>query len=512
MGVNKDSDLDVDTRFITMLRDKNFKWLILLGFIVAVLRVSFSQAEDMGIFLTVSGMVAHGYHLYSQIFDIKDPLFFYASAISMKIFGIRGPFVLDACLVILSAPIAYVLGILFRVRKWIAFTAAIFFLLSLTGTYYQSFRTQIAAIDLVLILAITCLLNKWYLSGFIFLLLLGFKLPFGIFVVLPIILILRSQNRNRNIIRFTLSFIASAACLALLMQLRGELLPYIRMNIENFTYQSGYQAIVGQTPGFVGHLIIWNQNSANVMYFVFGGIITFVLVRKTENNRNLRLATIAVCTCVAIFLAETAMWSHHLQILALTVPFFSFCILEEITDRIQPTLVRKRLPNLTRRTSLNPGVLVVILIALLMHTGFMMPSQSTMSINKWIDPQWSTPAEIAMLNTINIPAGSSHTFARVGANDDSGFGAFLPREWKFRCSRVLIGGIESRETIDNLDNCLKSQVNFILVSPKFSGESNRAGTYPYYFNNTELILSNYFKCRDVLQNGFRLCSRNVFLK
>jgi hypothetical protein len=127
MGVNKDSDLDVDTRFTTMLRDKNFKWLILLGFIVAVLRVSFSQAEDMGIFLTVSGMVAHGYHLYSQIFDIKDPLFFYASAISMKIFGIRGPFVLDACLVILSAPIAYVLGILFRVRKWIAFTVAIFF-------------------------------------------------------------------------------------------------------------------------------------------------------------------------------------------------------------------------------------------------------------------------------------------------------------------------------------------------------------------------------------------------
>jgi hypothetical protein len=264
------------------------------------------------------------------------------------------------------------------------------------------------------------------------------------------------------------------------MQLRGELLPYIRMNIENFTYQSGYQAIVGQTPGFVGHLIIWNQNSGNVMYFVFGGIITFVLVRKTENNRNLRLATIAVCTCVAIFLAETAMWYHHLQILALTVPFFSFCILEEITDRIQPTLVRKRLPNLTRRTSLNPGVLVVILIALLMHTGFMMPSQSTMSINKWIDPQWSTPAEIAMLNTINIPAGSSHTFSRLGANDDSGFGAFLPREWKFRCSRVLIGGIESRETIDNLDNCLKSQVNFILVSPKFSGESNRAGTYPYF--------------------------------
>jgi glycerol-3-phosphate acyltransferase PlsY len=484
----------------------------MIGVVIAILRVNFSQAEDMGIFLTVSGMVAHGYHLYSQIFDIKDPLFFYSAAASIRALGVRGPFVLDAFLIIISAPLAYLLGLLFRVKKWVALSSSIFFLLTLTGTYYQSFRTQIAAIDLVLLLTISCLLDKWYFGGLIFLTILGFKLPFGIFIVIPLIIILRSQNKNRNILRFGIGLASSGVLLALFMQLRGELLPYIRMNIENFKYQSGYQAIVGQRHGILGHLLVWNQGNGNVVYFVLGTFLFFVVVKKSSSENSLKLVSISVLICIFVFLAETAMWYHHLQILALAVPFMSYCVLQEFVDRSQSISIRKGTRTAENAEKLNPGFLIFLLIALLLHTGFQMPAQSTMSLNRWFHPQWYNPSEIAMLGSVQLPTDVPHTFARIGANDDSGFGAFLTQEWKFKCTRVAIGGYESQEVIDAFDNCLKSQVNFILVSPQFAGQSNRGGTYPYYLSQTNGLLNVYFSCNDLLHNGFRICTRKELLK
>lgn len=44
---------------------------------------------DAGVFLSVAGRLLHGDHLYSQVWDNKDPLFFYTDAAALWAGGWR---------------------------------------------------------------------------------------------------------------------------------------------------------------------------------------------------------------------------------------------------------------------------------------------------------------------------------------------------------------------------------------------------------------------------------------
>ena len=52
-------------------------------------------ASDQGVFLSVAARLLDGDALYAEVFDNKDPLFFYGYAAALGIGGWRGPFLLD---------------------------------------------------------------------------------------------------------------------------------------------------------------------------------------------------------------------------------------------------------------------------------------------------------------------------------------------------------------------------------------------------------------------------------
>ena len=54
------------------------------------------MAGDQGVFLSVAGRMLDGDRLYADVFDNKDPLFFYTYAGAFWVGGWRGPFLLDA--------------------------------------------------------------------------------------------------------------------------------------------------------------------------------------------------------------------------------------------------------------------------------------------------------------------------------------------------------------------------------------------------------------------------------
>ena len=53
-------------------------------------------ASDQGVFLSVAARMLDGDQLYAEVFDNKDPLFFYTYAGALWVGGWRGPFLLDA--------------------------------------------------------------------------------------------------------------------------------------------------------------------------------------------------------------------------------------------------------------------------------------------------------------------------------------------------------------------------------------------------------------------------------
>src|SRR3990172_5705637 len=73
------------------------------GALLLFIRGAPSLASDTGIFLSVAARLLHGDRLYADVFDNKDPLFFYADAAALAVGGWRAPFVLDALWLAISA-------------------------------------------------------------------------------------------------------------------------------------------------------------------------------------------------------------------------------------------------------------------------------------------------------------------------------------------------------------------------------------------------------------------------
>src|SRR4029078_7930907 len=62
---------------------------------IAALRVTPQVWGDPGVWLSVAARLLDGDRLYADVFDNKDPFFFYSYALSLRVAGVRGPFALE---------------------------------------------------------------------------------------------------------------------------------------------------------------------------------------------------------------------------------------------------------------------------------------------------------------------------------------------------------------------------------------------------------------------------------
>jgi hypothetical protein len=61
------------------------------------------ERVDLGTFVTVAARLLKGDRLYADVFDNKDPFFYYADAVALRLGGWRGPAALDALLLAVGA-------------------------------------------------------------------------------------------------------------------------------------------------------------------------------------------------------------------------------------------------------------------------------------------------------------------------------------------------------------------------------------------------------------------------
>src|SRR6188472_2767112 len=62
---------------------------------LAALRVTPQVWGDPGVWLSVAARLLDGDRLYADVFDNKDPFFFYSYAVALRVAGVRGPFILE---------------------------------------------------------------------------------------------------------------------------------------------------------------------------------------------------------------------------------------------------------------------------------------------------------------------------------------------------------------------------------------------------------------------------------
>jgi hypothetical protein len=510
--------LKIDTFFRRSTIANEYLWLFLLGFVVSLLGMVFTQAEDMGVFITVSSLIGKGYALYTEVFDIKDPLFFYSLAVVQKLFGITGIFVFDSILTALALPLAYAIGLKLKLTKHASFFSSLLFFLTLTGDFGNSLRSQILGIVFFLLLILTLLERRWFSVGVYLTLIFFAKMPMLVVALFAIFPILFYKFRIQFLSKLFLGLGTSAAVIILLLQVRGELAGYIEMVTENFIYASNYQTIVGQREGILGHFAIWNGSELRFVSFLIV-LIVILLFRRSITPKYFELfgLCLAINLGTSIYLLATAMWSHHLQIISLYI-LFDLMTLMAIFESSNSNLVQKgnkfmkALPSAQGRLDIRVCVTFFAMIALISNSGLALPLKSEMPISRYFSNSWSKPVEISMLEEAGkvLPRGGS--FARFGMNEDMGFGAFLESNWELKCSRFMMGGTESIHTIKKYLNCIETTPDVVLTAPFYISQKNRSGNYGYYYAQSQRILSDLFVCRPGPFDGYTYCLRRNLVR
>jgi hypothetical protein len=117
------------------------------------------------------------------------------------------------------------------------------------------------------------------------------------------------------------------------------------------------------------------------------------------------------------------------------------------------------------------------------------------------------PNEISILGKISKVTSSEVSFARLGTNDDSGYGAFLEQGWHFKCRRTIIAGGETVNIINKFLKCIQNVPNYLIISPGFKDLSLREGIYQDYYRRANTILSLNFSCFEFQDTSYRYCIR-----
>jgi hypothetical protein len=138
---------------------------LVFGLALVFLRGTPTIGSDQGIVLSVAARMIAGDHLYSEVVENKDPLFFYAAAAAYGVGGWRGPFVLDGLWLGLAA---FSFALLLReLRAPPAAVVAGFFVypLALTSGWYLAGLTMIAALAIAPLIAYFWLRGRFVTSG-----------------------------------------------------------------------------------------------------------------------------------------------------------------------------------------------------------------------------------------------------------------------------------------------------------------------------------------------------------
>lgn len=480
------------------------------AFTVAVYRVTYTQAEDMGFFLSISKFVANGQALYAEAFEIKDPLFFYTAALSMNLWGIKGPFYLDVLLITAAGAISYAAARGFKFNPTYSAVSSLIFVIVITGSYYQSFRTTLFAIVLLVLSYAFASRNMWILAGFTMILVAGMKLPY---VLLGVPFLLLIFWRRTPIFKKTLSFISGliigASALLGILWARGELTPYFESIRENFSYASSYQEVTNKTPGISGHIeSIIASGVPFFPYLIFVAVISFfaITIQSDQSLRQISLVLSLLSFATIFLLCLMTMWPHHLHplsIVAWAICLLAFSALSTQKGPESPDLTNSDADPTSRELFRPRSVLITILtIFVVIISGF----SNNFQFQNMLQGELNEPEEVSALQTLEVESNMETSIARLGPNDDLGLGAFLPNYWRLACPRWDQVGYESQDVMNQLAKCVDEKPNFLVISPGFYAlqqgkmEDLRRLLLP--------VISNNFDCVDVPPRaGSQVCIR-----
>jgi hypothetical protein len=408
------------------------------GALIVFLRGAPRIGGDAGIFLSVAARMLHGDRLYADVFDNKDPLFFYADAAALAVGGWRAPFLLDVFWVAVSA--ISIAGLLRAVgmAKPTAVISFIAYPVLLTGTWYLTGHSMLAALALAPLIGWLWATGRWSSAGATVCVALLFKISLVlVLVAAPLaLLVLRRPGGSvrEQLVKSASAFGAALSVAAVFLAARGELMPYLSTLRKNVSYANDVLVYTGREGGVEGHVRTAAGATPHfwlvVVLFAFAGLLAcWKLAKLRGRGASATPETVlaglflVVSGAVTVTLALTAAQDHHMQMLAypgtLLVAFLVGCASAAEWAPV-PRLV---------------AACACFAVGIVLLGGRVNPGADTARpLSRWWWEPYSYTAEaLESARTDQLTASGTVSYAHLGANDEDGHAAFLDESFELVC-------------------------------------------------------------------------------
>jgi hypothetical protein len=302
---------------------------VLLGISIGLLRGYPWLTSDQGVFMSVAARMLDGDVLYADVVDNKDPLFFLTYSAALFAGGYRGPFALDSVWFALSS---VSLGLLVRELRSppsAVVGAALVYPLALAASWYRPGLSMLGALALSPFAGWLWLRGRFALSGAVAAVVMLFKLNLGLVVIAPlaafaVIRVPKELSRRSQLIRAGGGVAATLGLGAAVLAAWGALGAYLEVVANNVHYADAGSP--GAAGGVAGHLNVirltfaeagrWQAPAAVLVSMILSVVVVVTFRRLGRGGAGLAVAALASLVATLITLTLTAIWTHHLQMLA----------------------------------------------------------------------------------------------------------------------------------------------------------------------------------------------------
>jgi hypothetical protein len=458
---------------------------------------------DPGVFLSVAGRLLQGDHLYRDVWDNKDPLFFYSDAAALWVGGWRAPFLLDILWVAVAAMAVVLLLDALGASAVVTAAGFIAYPLLVTGQWYYVGYSMQAALALAPLAAWLWARGSPLWAGVAVALGILFKVNLAlVLLAAPLALYaggVPAGPKVRSAVRFVVGLGGAIAFAAGLLAVRGELVPYLDMLRDNVSYANNVLVATGRKGGIHGHIRVIATSTRHAypltaVFLAAGIVAAWVAVRGRARLRAplsvIAVLFLGVSAATAVTAALTVAWNNHVQMVsypAALLVVFAVAALDEI---IGPRVVRGAV-------QLASAAGAIVLLGAASFTGPGGP------ISMWFRQTHSrTAAALELVRMERLPRASNVSYAHLGQNDEEAHAAFIGDGWTLSCARFHQYPWTSPSTLSSILRCVETRrPQLLLITSTLSDRPGAPASWHRFVVDARALLRRDYERAYFLQHA-----------
>jgi hypothetical protein len=433
---------------------------LLLGLALVLVRGHPVATSDQGVYLSIAARLLDGDHLYRDVVEPKDPLFFYTYAAALWLGDWRGPFLLDGLWLALAGVSLALLLRELRAPRVAVIAGALVYPLALTSGWYNPGLTMLAALAIAPLVAWLWLRGKFAAAGATLCVVLLFKLPLGGVAAAPlaafVLLGTPEGARARQVLRGLAGLAATLVVAAAALAVRGELRGHLEMIAYNVHYANTLGPAQGPVERARQHLGVvvdyfelggrWPLPAALLAVGAFGVLAVFAW---TRGGRERALAVTAALTLVAVLvtLAQTAYWFHHLQMLALPAALMVATGVAVVVGRLGERA----------GVAVAAACVVFALWSSLKH-------ENTLDLSLWrMTPHSGGAIALEEARARHYAGEERVTYMVLGSNSENAHAAFIGEEFDLSCRWFQLYPESLPEQLEETRDCARQEKPMLVL-------------------------------------------------